>query len=146
MNLKRHIALLTILATLQMPSVNFAASEDAELAQIAADQNNPDEELGDINPALTDTITSKRTNETDKDVKRRKKKLQQTRKEKEKVNERRLKENSKSPPPRSEDVIIIDPNEPEPPPPPPPTITPPSIQPVTSTPPQPQFYFQLWEN
>ena len=44
-----------------------------------------DEQLDEINPALTETITTERTQETDKDKRERKKKLKQARKEKEKA-------------------------------------------------------------
>ena len=121
MDLLKKIAVLMILAAIELPCAAYAAEEDRELALIAAEQekNGDDERLGDINPALTDSITTKRTQDTDKDKKERKKKLRQSRKEKEKDNERKLAESTKredtkrTETPRStEQIIIIDPNEP----------------------------------
>lgn len=145
MDLLKKIAVLMLLAAIELPCAAYAAAEDKELALIAAEQekSGEDERLGEINPALTDSITTERTQETDKDKKKRKKKLRQSRKEKEKENERKLAESTKrkdtkrTEPPRSnEQIIIIDPNEPPPQPavetPPPVVETPP---PVVETPP-----------
>lgn len=132
MNAKRKIAVLTLLATLQLPCAGLVAPEDAELATIAANHSSQDEQLGEINSALTDTITTKREQETDKDVKKRKKKLKRERKEKEKVNERKLKESADRQATKSEETIIIDPNESEPTP--PTTVNVPSAPPPTAPP------------
>lgn len=112
-------AVLMILAAMQFPNVVQAADEDKELAPIAAEQPQSDEELGDINPALTEKISTKQQQESEKDKKKRKKKLERTRKEKEDANERKLKESDKSKKDKKsknksdEGIIIIDPNEPE---------------------------------
>ena len=126
-----------LLATIQLPCVSFAAEEDKELSLIAAEQerSEEDERLDDINPALTETISTERTQETDKDKKERKKKLKQARKEKEKANEQRLKDSANQKPDKRRDdsTIIIDPSEP-------PKIEPsqPKPQPVVDTKPEPQ--------
>lgn len=138
MNAKRKIAMLTLLATLQLPCAGLAAPEDAELATIAANHSNQDEQLGEINSALTDTLSTKPADETDKDIKKRKKKLKRERKEKEKVNERKLKESADRQATKAEETIIIDPNESEPTP----TVNtpsapPPTVPPTTVTAPPP---------
>lgn len=127
------IALLMILAAIQFPCAGYAAEEDRELAMIAAEQekSKDKEQLDKINPALTDSITTKQSQETDKEIKERKKKLKQMRKEKEKENERILRENANQKvQPRTEEAIVIQPTEPTPKPQP---ITPPK----TSSTPQP---------
>ena len=138
MDFKKKIAMLMILAAIQIPCVTQAAEEDKELALIAAEQekSGEDETLNDINPALTEKISTERTQETDKEIKERKKKLKQTRKEKEKDNERRLAESNKRSDnkPNDESTIIIDPNEPapiEPTPIEPTPIEPPQVEPIT---------------
>ena len=118
MKFGKKIALLMIMAAIQLPCAGYAADEDKELALIAAEQDDSDnEQLDEINPALTDTITTERTQETDKEIRERKKKLQQTRKEKEDENERKLKESTRRAAKNNEDepTIIIDPNAPPPP-------------------------------
>ncbi len=145
MKFGKTLVLLMLLAAIQFPC--YAAEEDKELSLIAAEQDRSgeDEQLGEINPALKDSITTKPTQETDKEVKERKKKLRQTRKEKEKANEQKLKEtaNQKETPVK-EEPIIINPNEPiiEPTPtPPPPVVEPiqtpqptlPTLQPAETT-------------
>ena len=126
MTLGKKIALLTIAAMICLPCAGYAAEEDRELALIAAEQEDSGEEqLDDINPALTETITTERTQETDKEIRERKKKLRQTRKEKESENERKLEESTRRDATRSEEpTIIIDPNE-----------TPPPIEPINPSPP-----------
>ena len=143
MTFRKKIALLMILAAAQLPCAGYAAEEDRELALIAAEQEGEDEKLGDINPALTDSISTERTQDTDKEIRERKKKLRQTRKEKEKVNERKLKESTKRNETnrRDEQTIVIDPNtptEPLPPEPEPIIETPPPVETPTVTPPQPE--------
>lgn len=146
MKFGNKIALLMILAAIQLPCAGYAAEEDKELALIAAEQDRSgkDEQLDDINPALTDTISTERKQETEKEIKERKKKLEQTRKEKEKDNERKLRESTTNDKPRGSDdnVVIIDPNEPPPPieepPPEPPAPKPQPVtkpQPITESPP-----------
>ena len=136
MKFRKKIALSMILAAILIPCAVNAAEEDKELALIAAEQekSGEEEQLNEINPALTESISTEPTQETDKDKKARKKKLQQTRKEKEKDNERKLEESKK----RSENSarrekdseIIINPNEPE-------IISPPPEVSITApTPPQ----------
>lgn len=118
MKFGKKIALLMIMAAIQLPCAGYAADEDKELALIAAEQDDSDnEQLDEINPALTDTITTERTQETDKEIRERKKKLQQTRKEKEDENERKLKESTRRAAKNNEDepTIIIDPNASPPP-------------------------------
>lgn len=129
MTFRKKIALLMILATVQLPCAGYAAEEDRELALIAAEQEGEDEQLGDINPALTDSISTERTQDTDKEIRERKKKLRQTRKEKEKINERKLKESTKRNESRRSDeqTIIIDPNTPTEP-------LPPEPEPIIETP------------
>lgn len=116
MTFKKKIALLIILAASQMPCAGHAAEEDKDLALIAAEQETSaeDEQLGEINPALTESISTARTQDTDKEIKARKKKLEQARKEKEKINERRLKESAhrNSSRPYDDQTIVIDPNAP----------------------------------
>lgn len=111
MTFKQTIALLMVLATTQLPCTTFAAEEDRDLALIAAEQEKSadDEKIGDINPALTDSLSIKHEEETDKEIKERKKKLKQTRKEKEKLNEQRLKDSehrNKDRMRRNEPVVI----------------------------------------
>ena len=142
MTFRKKIALLMILTAVQLPCAGYAAEEDRELALIAAEQEGEDEQLGEINPALTESISTERTQDTDKEIKERKKKLRQTRKEKEKVNERKLKESTKRNESRRSDeqTIVIDPNtptEPLPPEPEPIIETPqPVAPPQVETPPQ----------
>lgn len=116
MKFRKKLAWLMILAAIQIPCVSFAAEEDKELSLIAAEQerSNEDEQLDEINPALTETISTERTQETDKDKKERKKKLKQTRKEKEKANEQKIKDsaNQKTDKHRDDSPVVIDPNEP----------------------------------
>ena len=152
MTFKQTIALLMVLATTQLPCTTFAAEEDRDLALIAAEQEKSadDEKIGDINPALTDSLSIKHEEETDKEIKERKKKLKQTRKEKEKLNEQRLKDSehrNKDRMRRNEPVVIKEDEPPaiRPTPPPQPVAEPakPSLPPqstvVPATPsPQPQ--------
>lgn len=141
MKFVKEIALLMILTAIQLPCTSYAAEEDKELALIAAEQerSGEDEQLDDINPALTDNISTEQRQETDKDIKARKKKLDQTRKEKEKDNERKLRESTTRNETRQSnaETIIIDPNEPthiELAPPEPEPEPEPKPQPVTETP------------
>ncbi len=152
MKFKHTLAMMLVAATIQLPCITHAAEEDRELALIAAEQaNDDDEQLNKINPALTDTITAKPKQETDKDIKERKKKLKQTRKEKEKLNEQRLKASTaKRDTSRREQPVIIEPtpqsqpqpvSEPTPHPQPQPVSEPtpqPQPQPVSEPTPQPQ--------
>ena len=138
MKFRQTFAMLTILATIQLPYTAYAAEEDRELALIAAEQakSEEDERLNEINPALTDTITTKPAQETDKEIKERKKKLKQTRKEKEKLNERKLKETtskSKRDKPRREESIVIEPvtSQPKPQPVSKPVTSQPKPQPIS---------------
>ncbi len=116
MKFKQKIALLMILAAIQIPCAVQAAEEDKDLALIAAEQerSGESERLDEINPALTESISTEKSQETDKEIKERKKKLKQTRKEKEKANERKLAESRKNSdkPRRNEPTIVIDPAEP----------------------------------
>ena len=144
-----------LFAAIQLPCIGFAAEEDKELSLIAAEQNRSeeDEQLGEINPALTDTISTERTQETDKDKKERKKKLKQVRKEKEKTNEQKLKEsanqkNDRRKENKEDSTIVIEPQpepqpqprvEPQPEPQPQPRVEPqPEPQPKVEPQPQPQ--------
>ena len=130
MELRKKIAMLMILAAIQIPCAGQAAEEDRELSRIATEQRrSAEEELGEINPALTESISTDPTKETDKEIKERKKKLKQTRKEKEKANERKLAESNKrsDSKPKDEQTIIIDPNEPMPVE--PPKVEPPKVEP-----------------
>ena len=134
MNFRKKIAALMILAAIQIPFITYAAEEDKELSLIAAEQEREEEQLGEINPALTENISIDPTKETDKDKKERKKKLKQTRKEKEKENQRKLKEatdkksDKKSDEKKTKDIkpreetVIIDEEEPEIKPEPPKTV------------------------
>ena len=149
MSFKQKVALMTVLAMIQLPCAGYTAEEDKDLAMIAAEQERSaeDERLGKINPLLKDSISTEHTKETNKDIKERQKKLKQTRKEKEKDNERKLKKTDNNHKTQTDsETIIIDPNEPSPPinqqPVTPPTnqqpITPPTNQrqvtpPTTST-------------
>lgn len=140
MKFKQKIALLMILAAIQIPCAVNAAEEDKDLALIAAEQekSGEDEKLDEINPALTESLSTKRTQETDKEIKDRKKKLKQARKEKEKDNERKLAEsnrrndNSR----KDEPTVIIDPSEPtvEPTPEEPTVVEPPPVEPIPEEP------------
>ncbi len=144
MTFRKKIALLMLLAAIQLPCAVYAAEEDKELALIAAEQEGDDEQLNEINPALTESISTERTQETDKEIKERKRKLQQARKEKEEENKRKLKESTARDDSRSRDeTIIIDPNaptEPAPPPPPPEPIPepPPAPEPIIEQQPTPE--------
>ena len=101
------IAVLMIFAVIQFPCAGYAAEEDRELALIAAEQEKSgEEELDDINPALTESISTERTQETDKEIKERKKKLKQLRKEKEQANERKLKESKQKGTQRRDETIF----------------------------------------
>ncbi|MBQ6132354.1 MAG: hypothetical protein IJL12_08465 [Selenomonadaceae bacterium] len=142
MKFRKEIVVLSLLAAIQLPCATYAAEEDRELSLIAAEQekSGEDEQLGEINPALKDSLSTERTQETDKEIKERKKKLKQTRKEKEKVNERKLKESSdKKDRQRKEEAIVIEPSKNETPPPkvetPPPEPLP---QPKVEPAPKPQ--------
>lgn len=139
MKFKQKIALLMILAAIQIPCAVQAAEEDKDLALIAAEQerSSESEPLDEINPALTESISTEKSQETDKEIKERKKKLKQTRKEKEKTNERKLAESKKNSdtPRTNEPTIIIDPNEP-PVEPEEPLIIAPKVEPATPKPPQ----------
>ena len=136
------IAAALLIALIQIPCAGFAAEEDKELALIAAEQEKSDEEkLNDINPALTESISTERKKETDKEIKERKKKLKQTRKEKEKANERKLEESRRRDTPRREEPsIVIDPTEPivEPPAPEVPSTPPPVYEPEPQPEPIPE--------
>ncbi len=135
MTFRKKIALLMIVAAIQIPCAGHAAEEDKDLALIAAEQADDDEQLDKINPALKDSISTERTQETDKEIRARKKKLEQARKEKERDNERKLKESMNRKETRQRDeTIIIDPNEP-PAPPPEPIKSTPTPEPIIETPP-----------
>ena len=142
MKLKTKIVLLMILTAIQLPCAGYAAEEDKELSLIAAEQENSgeDEQLGEINPALTESISTERTQETDKEIKERKKKLKQARKEKEKLNEQKLKKSTNQKETQSkEEPVVIEPTKTEPPP-PEPTPQParkPESQPIIEPIPQP---------
>ena len=139
----KKFAVLMILAAIQFPCAGHAAEEDREIALIAAEQekSKDKERLDKINPALTDSITTKKSQETDKEIKERKKKLKQMRKEKEKENERILKQSAnRKVKASSEETIVIDPNAPTPTPKPNPTPQPiptPTPKPTPAPPPAP---------
>ncbi|MBR1805384.1 MAG: hypothetical protein IJ774_03240 [Selenomonadaceae bacterium] len=117
MNFVKTFAALMIAAALQSPCAVNAAEEDRELALIAAEQEKSDDtQLDELNPALTDTITTERENDTDKERRERRKKLRETRREKERENERRLRESTQKRETRNdtETPVVIDPTEPEP--------------------------------
>ena len=139
LNFSKKVAWLMILAAIQVPCVSFAAEEDKELSLIAAEQerSEEDERLDEINPALTETITTERTQETDKDKRERKKKLKQARKDKEKANEQKLKDsaNKKTDKRKDDSPIEIATSEPEPKP---AVETKPEPKPVIETKPKPQ--------
>ena len=142
MEFKKKIVLLMILAAIQLPCAGYAAEEDKELSLIAAEQEKSDEEeqLEEINPALKESLSTERTQETDKEIKERKKKLKQTRKEKEKENEQKLKESTnKKDNQRKDETIVIEPTKIEPPAPTPrpQPATQPKPQPATQPKPQP---------
>lgn len=135
MTFRKKIALLMIVAAIQIPCAGHAAEEDKDLALIAAEQADDDEQLDKITPALKDSISTERTQETDKEIRARKKKLEQARKEKERENERKLKESMNRKETRQRDeTIIIDPNEP-PAPQPEPIKPTPQPEPIIETPP-----------
>lgn len=139
MRVRKKFVLLMILAAINFPSTLNAAEEDRELSLIAAEQEqSEDEQLDEINPALTESLSTKRTQETNKEIKERKKKLQQARKEKEKANEKKLKESEKKKDKqRKDEPIVIEQTKPEPKPQPKPTVEPrPQPQPIIE--PQPQ--------
>ena len=141
MTFRKKIALLMLLAAIQLPCAVYAAEEDKELALIAAEQEGDDEQLNEINPALTESISTERTQETDKEVRERKRKLQQARKEKEEENKRKLKESTNRDDSRRRDeTIVIDPNATtEPAPPPPAQIEqPPAPEPIIEQQPAPE--------
>ena len=141
MSFKSKIALLMILSAIQFPCAGHTAEEDRELSLIAAEQEDSDEELDEINPALKESISTAPTQETDKEIKERKKKLKQTRKEKEKINEQKLKDstNQKNNRRKDETIVIEQPKNESPPTPPPPTIKPnPTPQPIAEPAPIPQ--------
>ena len=134
MKFKNKIALFMILAAIQIPCAGHAAEEDKELSLIAAEQekSGEDEQLDEINPALKESLSTERTQETDKEIKERKKKLKQTRKEKEKANEQKLNDSANQKTERrKEEPIVID-SQPKPQP------TPPQPKPQPVQTPQPQ--------
>lgn len=143
MRFRSKIVALMLMAAIQLPCAGYAAEEDRELALIAAEQDHSgeDEQLDEINPALTDTITTERTRETDKEIRERKKKLKQARKEKEEENGRKLDKSKQREDRRSEDehTIIIDPNAPPPP------IEPVTPEPAVEIPPPPVIMPQQTE-
>lgn len=131
MTFRKKFVLLMILAMIHLPCAGYAAEEDRELALIAAEQEGEDEQLNDINPALTESISTERTQDTEKEKQERKKKLKQARKEKEKDNERKLKESTKREEPRRRnETIVIEPDAPTEPLPPEP-----EPEPIIETPP-----------
>ncbi|MBR4642019.1 MAG: hypothetical protein IKO74_04770 [Selenomonadaceae bacterium] len=142
MSVRKKIVLLMILTAIQFPCASHAAEEDKELSLIAAEQekSGEDEQLDEINPALTESLSTERTQETDKEIKERKKKLQQARKEKEKTNEQKLKESeNRKDKQRKEETIVIEQPKPEPKPQPKPTVEPkPKPQPIVEPKPEPQ--------
>ena len=144
MKFRKEIVVLSLLAAIQLPCATYAAEEDKELSLIAAEQekSGEDEQLGEINPALKDSLSTERTQESDKEIKERKKKLRQTRKEKEKANERKLKESAdKKDRQRKEEATVIESpkNETPPEPLPQPKVEPtPKPQPKVEPAPQPQ--------
>lgn len=149
MKFLKTVATLTALAILQIPCTVDAAEEDRELALIAAEQEGTgDEKLDDLNPALTESLTTEKEEDTDKEKRERRKKLRETRREKEKENERKLKESTQRDKKRDaqerESPIVIDPMEPEaekqsPPPEPEPVYQPPEPEPeVVYQPPEPE--------
>ena len=96
MNFGKTIAALIIAAALQNPCAVNAADEDRELSLIAAEQENTgDEKLDELNPALTETISTERKEDTDKERRERRKKLRETRREKERENERKLRDSTR---------------------------------------------------
>ena len=117
MKFRKEIVVLSLLAAIQLPCATYAAEEDRELSLIAAEQekSGEDEQLGEINPALKDSLSTERTQETDKEIKERKKKLKQSRREKEKANEQKLKDSARQKDkPRRDEKITIEPSTPKP--------------------------------
>ena len=151
MKFLKTVATLTLLTALQIPCAVDAAEEDRELALIAAEQEGTgDEKLDDLNPALTESLTTEKEEDTDKEKRERRKKLRETRREKEKENERKLRESTQRDKKRdakqeSEPPIVIDPMEPEagkqsPPPKPEPVYQPPQPEPVIES--EPEVVYQ----
>ena len=140
----KTVATLTLLTALQIPCTGNAAEEDRELALIAAEQEKTGEEkLDELNPALTESLTTEQEEDTDKEKRERRKKLRETRREKEKENERKLRESMQRDTKRDKDKnletdtpIVIDPMEPESEPQPPP-VTQQTPPPVTQQTPPP---------
>ncbi|MBR3745434.1 MAG: hypothetical protein IKP64_08680 [Selenomonadaceae bacterium] len=133
MNFGKTIAALMIAAALQNPCAVNAADEDRELSLIAAEQENTGEEqLDELNPALTETISTERREDTDKEKKDRRKKLRETRREKERENERKLRDSTrkKDTQMEAESPIVIDPSVPE-------QTQEPVAEPIKETKPQP---------
>ena len=140
MNFGKTIAALMIAAALQNPCAVNAANEDRELSLIAAEQEDTgEEELDELNPALTETISTERMEDTDKQKKDRRKKLRETRREKERENERKLRDSTqkKDAQMETESPIVIDPSVPEPIPEPEPTPEP-VVEPEPIKAPEPQ--------
>ena len=143
MNFGKTLAALMLAAMLQNPCAVNAADEDRELSLIAAEQEDTgDEELDELNPALTETISTERAADTDKERRERRKKLRETRREKERENERKLRESTQKQDTNreTESPVVIDPTQPEPIPQPEPTPKPvnePTPEPVTEPTPQP---------
>ena len=114
MEFNKKIALLMILAAIHFPCAGHAAEEDKELSMLAAEQKKSDEKLDEINPALTETISTERTQETDKEKRNRKKKLERERREKEKSNEQKLKDSvAQKNKKRNNTPIVIDQSQPQ---------------------------------
>ena len=117
MNFGKTITALIIAAALQNPCAVNAADEDRELSLIAAEQEDTGEEkLDELNPALTETISTERKEDTDKEIKDRRKKLRETRREKERENEQKLRDSTakKDAQMETDTPIVIDPATPEP--------------------------------
>ena len=117
MNFVKTIAALMMATVLLSPCAVNAAEEDRELSLIAAEQEGTgDEELDELNPALTETLSTERTEDTDKQKKDRRKKLRETRREKERENERKLRESTQKQDTKreNESPVVIAPTAPEP--------------------------------
>ena len=83
MNFAKIIAALTVAALLQAPCAVNAAEEDRELSLIAAEQEDSgDAQLDELHPALTESISTDKPIETDKQKNERRKKLKEARREK----------------------------------------------------------------
>ena len=91
MSFKSKIALLMILSAIQFPCAGHTAEEDRELSLIAAEQEDSDEELDEINPALKESISTARLKKLTRKLRNARKNLNRRVRKKKKSTSKNLK-------------------------------------------------------